>query len=240
MSVMRVHSTRVDKPHFPWLYGPVAATAMQQALNLRYALLPYYYSLAHQFSQTGIPYVQSLVMAYPADPSTHAITTPWMLGDLMAAPVVLPLDRSEVYFPTDLWYSFNSSATLQGPRAVVLNVSLLDIPLFVRAGSLVSLAPALQYSDQLPGGPLSLHIYSGKDASFVLTEDDGETLSYQQGAVRTVHFQWAESTHTLSWTASSGPLDGHGFVSVVAVLFNAQGRVPSTETVIGLSGSITF
>jgi hypothetical protein len=41
MPIMRVHSTKDDMPHFPFLYGDVAGAAMRKALNLRYQLLPY-------------------------------------------------------------------------------------------------------------------------------------------------------------------------------------------------------
>lgn len=46
------------------------------------------------------------------------------------------------------------------------------------------IAPLVQYTDALPAGqPLEIQIYPGGDASFVVVEDDGETISYQHGQV---------------------------------------------------------
>lgn len=55
LPVMRVHSDISDKPHFPFLYGDAAGHAMQNALNLRYQLLPYLYSVAHGAYRDGAP-----------------------------------------------------------------------------------------------------------------------------------------------------------------------------------------
>jgi hypothetical protein len=53
MPIFRVHSRIQNTPHFPWLYGANASTAMRAALNLRYRLLPMTYSLAHRVADTG-------------------------------------------------------------------------------------------------------------------------------------------------------------------------------------------
>ena len=60
---------------------------------------------------------------------------------------------------------------------------MTEIPAFVRPGAIVPLAPVIQYTDALPGGPLEVQVYAGADGSFMLIEDDGETTAYEKGEV---------------------------------------------------------
>ena len=67
MSIMRVHSTLNDLPHFPFLYPKDKADAMRSALQLRYRLLPHMYSLAHVQYSHGLPIARPLFMEFPQD-----------------------------------------------------------------------------------------------------------------------------------------------------------------------------
>jgi alpha-glucosidase (family GH31 glycosyl hydrolase) len=67
MSIMRVHSTLNDLPHFPFLYPKDKANAMRSALQLRYQLLPHMYSLAHVQYTQGLPMARPLFMEFPGD-----------------------------------------------------------------------------------------------------------------------------------------------------------------------------
>ena len=69
--VMRAHSVNTVKPHFPWLFGQDAENAMRQALDLRYRLVPFYYSLAHETFATGAPIMRPMVMEFPATPRSR-------------------------------------------------------------------------------------------------------------------------------------------------------------------------
>ena len=60
---------------------------------------------------------------------------------------------------------------------------------------------------RLPGGPLELQIYPGKDATFTLVEDDGETTDYLKGQVRRTTFTLQDKTGRLSWKRE-GPYAG--------------------------------
>ena len=76
------------------------------------------------------------------------------------------------------------------------------LQVYVRPGGIVTLGPVIQYTAQMPGGPLEVHIYTGIDGSFTLVEDDGETLDYQTGVARATTFSWSDITSTVSWTVT--------------------------------------
>ena len=243
MPVMRVHSTKANVPHFPFLYSPDAADAMRKAMNLRYELLPYHYSLAHHaYAEGGIPMMRPLLWYFPSDPKVAEMTFQWMDGDkLMAAPVLQQDNSTSVYLPKAQWYEFNSTVVHTGPTTLSLeNVPLDHIPMYAQAGAVLPLtSSAIQHTGELPGGPLLLQIYGGADGSFVLVEDDGETMDYTTGAVKRTSFTWSESSRTLSWT-TQGTLQGAwSFLSVSVVLFEEAGVHSQTATLTA-TGHVKF
>ena len=210
--IMRAHSTLNDIPHFPWLFGDDAETNIAAALHLRYQLIPYLYSLAHETHTTGLPMMRPLAMEFPNDPHCADLADEWLLGDsLLAAPILTEQNERSVYLPANAWwYRFNNSTPIPGGFTIDLIAAPADVPFFLKAGTLLPLAPAtLEHTDSLPSGPLTLQIYPGKDAQFTLTEDDGATTAYLHGQLRQTTFTWNDSTRTLAWK-STGPCRGGG------------------------------
>merc|ERR1719473_1387067 len=99
-------------------------------MNLRYALLPYHYSLAHHaYDQGGIPMMRPLLWYFPSDPKVAEMTFQWMDGDkLMAAPVLQQDNSTSVYLPKAQWYEFNSTVVHSGPTTLSLQNVPLDHP----------------------------------------------------------------------------------------------------------------
>ena len=52
-----------------------------------------------------------------------------------------------------------------------------QLPLFVRAGSIIPRQPRVEHSRDTPQGPLELHIYPGPDCAGDLFHDDGDSLA---------------------------------------------------------------
>jgi alpha-glucosidase len=237
--VMRSHSVNSVQPRFPWLYGGPAEAAMRKALELRYRLVPYYYSLAHQAAEKGTPLMRPLAMAYPEDPQVANLTSQWLMGDgLMPAPILSQTNHRSVYFPTGTWYTFDSNQTRPGGQSADVSAELDEIPVFVRAGTILPLAPAIQHTDALPGGALDLQVYPGGNASFTLAEDDGKTTDYTKGQVRRVAFAWDDAAKTLSWKVS-GPYRGKDiFKRATVTVFDPTGVAKRTAS-LEKSGKLT-
>ena len=221
--VMRSHSRHENTPHFPWLYGPDAEAAIRKALDIRYRLIPMYYSLAHEAYRTGAPLMRPLLMEFPNDPKVANLSSQWLIGrGLMAAPLLQEGGKRSVYLPDDKWYLFDGNTKVAGNRSVDLTVALDEIPVYVRAGTILPLAPILLHTDQLPGGPLELQVYPGKNASFTLVEDDGLTTAYAKGQVRRTTFTWDDARRHLSWQIE-GPYAGKDiFTSMKVKVFDSK------------------
>jgi alpha-glucosidase len=206
--VMRTHSELTVRPHFPWLFGDQAEAAIRKTLDLRYQLIPMLYSLAHGTYETGQPLARPLLMQYPSDPAVANLSSEWLVGnDLLVAPVLEPGGHRSIYLPDDTWYDFASGQKVAGGRSFDQTVPFDAVPVYVRGGAILPLAPLVLHTSDLPGGPLNLQVYPGRDGQFTLVEDDGISTAYTNGNVRRTTFTWDDAGKKLSWTRS-GPYDG--------------------------------
>jgi alpha-glucosidase len=241
--IMRTHSELNMVPHFPWLFGPAALDAITKAIDLRYRFIPYDYSLAYQAHETGVPLMRPLTMEFPGDPKVANLSDQWMMGSsVMAAPILQQTNSRSIYLPKDRWFRFNTSTTLEGGQTIDVTAGLDEIPIYVRAGTILPLGPVVQNTEQLPGGPLEVQVYPGKNASFVLTEDDGESTAYLKGAFRHTTFRWNDTSRKLSWSVKGNYSGPYCFQKITASLFDPQqaGGKKQLEANLDSSGSLTF
>ena len=67
----------------------------------------------------------------------------------------------------------------------------------MRAGSIVPMGPVRQFVGDQPDAPIELHVYPGRDASFLLYEDEGDGYNYEDGAFSTINIQWHDAARQL-------------------------------------------
>jgi alpha-D-xyloside xylohydrolase len=133
---------------------------------------------------------------------------------LLVAPVTEYKARSRsVYLPAGTrWYDFYSGRSYEGGQTITADAPYERIPLFVRAGSIVPTGPAIQYTDQDPGGPITLNVYTGADGSASVYNDDGTSRQYLNGRYARIPLRWDEKTGSL-WI---GPREGSGYAGMPA------------------------
>ncbi len=238
--VMRSHSGNSNTARFPWLYGPEAEAAIRKALNLRYRLIPYYYSLAYENTATAAPLTRPLAMEFPGDEKAATLTDEWLMGKgVLAAPLLNEGGSRAVYLPEGQWFEFDSSRVTEGAKTIQVTAKLDEIPTYIRAGTLLPLGPVRQFTSQPSGEPLELQIYGGRDATGRVVEDDGENIVTPSSPCRVTNFSWNENARTLTWKATGDSRSKQAFRNVKAVLYTPQGRVEKQST-LGDSGSLTF
>lgn len=185
--IMRVHGDLNEKRQ-PWVYGPVAEAAAQQALNLRYALLPYIYSYERRNTEGEVGLVRPLGWEFPEDATAATQESEWMFGDaLLVSPVVAEGATTQtVYLPTGEWYDYATGRQYHGAQTLQLPIDAKtwkDLPLFVHAGSILATEPVQQYVDLLPLTEMTLDIFpSERAATLTAYDDDGRTYDYETGA----------------------------------------------------------
>ena len=237
--VMRSHSEIHETPRFPWLFGPDALSAIRHALDLRYRLIPYYYSLAYETHETGVPLMRPLVMEYPNDPTVANLSDEWLMGSsLLAAPLLQPGGKRTVYLPAGKWYPLESNISTDGGQTSQVTAGLSDIPIYVRAGSILPLGPVIEHTSQMPGGPLELEIYPGHDATFTLAEDDGLTTNYLSGQTLRITFKWDDNDGQLTWTTTGGYTGTDVYQRLHVTVFGPAGK-KQAESPMDASGALT-
>jgi alpha-glucosidase len=183
----RNHSAANTCRQEPWAFGEPFESICRRWIELRTQLLPYIYTTAWQASQTGLPMMRPLSLAYPDDRRTYSLDDQFLFGDvLLAAPVSRPGQTTRrVYLPGGTWYDFWSGEKLSGQ--VQADAPLERMPVYVRAGSVLPMGPVLQHTGEWPPETLNLHLYPGDGESW-LYEDDGYSMAYRSGEFQLTHF----------------------------------------------------
>ncbi len=152
----RTHSSRTSPRREPWVFGEPYTSIIRRYMRLHYKLLPYLYTLAWEASQTGAPLVRPLFWIEPDNPDLWDISDSFLLGNnLLVAPVLEEKAASrQVTLPAGTWLSFWDDRFYPGSSSVSIPVNLEQIPLFVRADSILPLVES---------GQLHLHLYSTQD-----------------------------------------------------------------------------
>ncbi|KYF96968.1 hypothetical protein BE20_40310, partial [Sorangium cellulosum] len=195
------------------LYGNSWSAATKANLlkidNLRYRLMPYIYSLAWKVTSEGYTIMRHLVFDYPNDEKVFDIKDQFLFGpSFLVNPVTAAGATSRsVYLPAGTWYDFWTGATMNGGSTITAPAPLSELPLFVKAGSIVPMGPNIQYATQSID-PLEIRIYKGKNGSFTLYEDEGDSYDYEDGQHSQIPLTWDEATQDLTIGAREGSYDG--------------------------------
>ncbi|WP_394674086.1 TIM-barrel domain-containing protein [uncultured Chryseobacterium sp.] len=115
----------------------------------------------------------------------------------------------QVYLPagTD-WFDFWTNQKHSGGQKIEKSVTLQSIPLYVKAGSIIPFGPDVQYATEKKWDQLTVKIYPGADADFVLYEDEFDNYNYEKGAFTEIPFHWNEKSKTLTVEARKGKFNG--------------------------------
>lgn len=206
--MMRSHGT--NTPREVWRFGERGTAyrdAIEGAIRLRYALLPYIYSVHAAVTFDGIMPVTPLALAYPGDREAAKASGEYLYGkSLLVCPVTDPgAEEITAYLPEGGWYDYETEEFYEGGRYVKLPVSIGKIPLFVKAGAILPVAPPVQSTAELAGKTYELRIYEGADGEFTLYDDDGLDYAYEQGDCTAATYRYRDSDGSLTESVSGKP-----------------------------------
>ena len=179
--------------------------------KLRYRMMPYLYSIAAWAHLKDYTLMRGLVMDFNGDKNVENIPDQWMFGpSFMACPVGYYGARSrEVYFPQQRgWYDLYTGKYIAGGQTLEVEAPYERIPVYVPEGSIIPFGPEIQWSDEKPAELINLYVYEGKDAEFLLYEDEGTNYNYEKGKYATINITYSESSKTLTIGARKGSFNG--------------------------------
>ncbi len=174
---LRPHAQNADPPNIyetaPDRIGEAPSNLAN--LRLRYALIPYYYSLAHRAARTGHPVVAPPAYYYPEMPALGALK---LIGpDLLVVLAEPSQSTVNVTLPPGDWVDLRRHGRYRTEAQFSLRPkSRLELPYLVRAGAVLPMMEVGRNSTP-PVNDLLVFATTGPAGQFLLVEDDGESIS---------------------------------------------------------------
>ena len=190
--ILRTHTTKnPDSERRIWAYPEPFSDDMRDAFHLRYALQPYIYTEARRTYDTGVAFLHPLYYDWPEADEAYTSKNEYRFGDSMfVAPVTRPVEPASrlasesVWVPPGDWIERASGKRFTGPATVERRFAIDQIPVYVRAGAIVPMQPAMRFTGEKPVDPLILSVFplkDGQSSTYTLYEDASKSEAYQHG-----------------------------------------------------------
>lgn len=199
-------------PAEPVFHDDKTKALAKQAIELRYSMLPYNYSLAFENSNTGMPLMRPLLFEEPDNISTWEHADSYLWGDAF---LVFPITNSttreqEIYLPaTGNWVDFFTDEEHKGGQSIKMLFAAENIPVFVRSGSFIPMVSPVQSTSLYNTSRLTVHFYSPnqtQESSYRMYDDDGFTpFCFNKGEYEFLDFSASEKPEYLKISIQSKP-----------------------------------
>lgn len=137
----------------PWAYGEEAVAVLRFFTRLKLALMPYLWSQAKETHETGVPMLRAMILEFPNDPTCAYLDRQYMLGESLLVAPVFSTDGSVTYcLPSGGWYSLLTGERREGGTWVTETHDALSMPLWVREGAILEVAPGAESPGQALSG----------------------------------------------------------------------------------------
>lgn len=210
--MFRDHTAKEKPMQEAWVDGAAHTAIRKRYVEERYRLMPYLYALAEENSRSGIPMMRPVFLEFPSvltQPETLWFSQDqFMLGpDLLVAPP--PNGESPgsyfIRLPAGGWYDYWSGKRIEGVK-LPAKPKLDELPVFVRAGTILPRQPLVQSTAQKPQGALQIDVFVGPDCNGSLYVDDGRSFAYRKGDYlrQELRCDVTPATTTLQFAAREG------------------------------------
>ncbi|ULT90933.1 hypothetical protein L3Y34_008908 [Caenorhabditis briggsae] len=201
----RAHAHIDTRRREPWLFSEQTQGIIREALRTRYALLPYWYTLFQQHTETGVPPMRPLFYEFENDDSLLEEQKQWMVGNgILARPVVekdtfnvqVKLPRGE--HKNERWYEWVSGAEARG-ESIYVDAPITFTPVYQRGGTIIPTWQRIRRSATLMrDDPLTLFVALNSEGNSKgeIYMDDGQTHDYQSGKFVKASFTYKKESST--------------------------------------------
>lgn len=200
----RAHAHIDAKRREPYLLGAPYTGIIRSAIQLRYRLLPTFYTAFYLASIDGSPVLKPLYYVAPDNENTFAIDDEFFVGDsgILVKPVTDESATSvNIYIPDEeLYYDYESPEKMfKGIGYHKVDAPLEKIPYLLRGGHIHARKDRARRSSTLmkyDPYTLVVSIDSKGKASGEVYIDDGESYEYQSGEYLRPQFTFDVNTGT--------------------------------------------
>lgn len=218
MPFSRGHTAKGNDDKEPWAFDAKTEATCKQALERRYRLLPYFYTLFHEAHVSGLPVMRPVFFADSKDPALRSEDDCFLIGDdVLVVPQFMPDATRTPVLPKGLWRDFEVIARAE---------KNVDLPrLKIRGGSIVPVGPVIEYASQKPLDPLTLLVSLDASGGAVgtLYEDAGDGWGFRQGEFLLTTYKAARTGDrvTVSIASSQGKMSRPERTVVVQIVGDA-------------------
>ena len=203
--IVRTHSTKsAELDRRIWKHGDYFEL-MRNALQLRYALVPYIYTASRKAFDSGVSICRPMYYDSPERQEAYDFKNQYMFGDdILVAPITekvseqTGLAAKQIWLPEGDWYEWSTGSMLKGGSAMERKFALHEIPVYLKAGSVIPMYPK-RSNLQSAIDTLVLTVIPGTNGEAHLYEDDGTTSEYKND-----QFAWTRITKKTFNDASVG------------------------------------
>jgi Glycosyl hydrolases family 31 TIM-barrel domain/Glycosyl hydrolase family 31 C-terminal domain/Domain of unknown function (DUF5110) len=197
--ILRTHASKNPKAERRiWAYPYEYFKIMRDTYILRYKLIPYIYTAAREAYDSGVSLCRPMYYDYPNNSEAYNFKDQYMFGDdILAAPIASQIDsisltaKKRIWLPEGNWFELYTGTKLKGPAVLERNYLLDEIPVFVKAGSILPMQLE-ENGAKNTVNPIVLKIFPGDSGSTKIYEDNGNSLDYKNN-----QFTWTKiSQHT--------------------------------------------
>lgn len=181
-------------------------TYAKKYIEMRYELLPYIYSYAHKAAETGLPLARAMVIDYYDNKNAWKYDLQYMYGEnILVAPDCSNGNKKiNIWLPKGDWYYFWNNQKYNGDKEIKLNSKFGEVPLFVKAGSIIPKYNYALSTKFINKDTLTIDIYSGADGVFELIEDDGVSEYYKTGQKMITEISYNDNLGKIIISGSKG------------------------------------
>ncbi len=215
--MLRVHSNKnshLNKD--PWAYDYDHFNALRNAIDLRYRMVPYIYTMARRTYDTGVGLCRPMYYDYPEATEAYADSTQYMFGDQMLVSAIgTPADSAglftaNVWLPKgNRWFEWQTGTLLDGGQTLKRSFSLSEYPVYVKAGAVIPLYGREVRNLQHEVSAYTLAVMPGASGEGTIYEDAGNDKQYAtRYATTRVTNALAGRTQTVTIQPTQGGYDG--------------------------------
>lgn len=167
----RGHAVKGSNNKEPWAFGPAVESTARIALDRRYRLLPYLYTLFQESTRDGLPVMRPDFFIDPRNRDLRSEQGSFTLGSNL---LIVPHWSHEPHLTKSDWREFS---IVDGDEKDVNQPSVR-----IRAGSIVPLGKIVQNTTENSFDPLTLVVSLDAQGQAMgqLYEDDGDGWAYQK------------------------------------------------------------
>jgi len=169
----RGHACAGTNDKEPWAFGPEVEKVCQTAINRRYRLMPYIYTLFHEAATTGMPVMRPTFFADITDLSLRTVDENFLLGDNL---LIIPKWAKNSLRPKGNWRVIS----INGEDS---NNDEFQADVLQKEGTIVPVANLMQSTVSYSTDSLTLFVSLNENgkATGVLYEDANDGFRYKKG-----------------------------------------------------------